>query len=98
MKATVEQTAQPDQRRLVGLRLHPEAAEVPPITESEFETLREDIDTRGVLAPIEITEEGVVLDGRARLRAARELGHETIAVTVVGTPDEVEHILRAALH
>jgi hypothetical protein len=40
----------------------------------------------------------VVLDGRARLRACRELGHELVAVDVVAPPNELEHILRAALH
>jgi ParB-like chromosome segregation protein Spo0J len=45
-----------------------------------------------------VTAAGVVLDGRARLRAARELGHEEIPVRVAAPNDELEYILRAALH
>ena len=84
-------------RRVAELRPHPQAAEVPPLTEAEFEALRADIDAEGLLVPIEINPAGVVLDGRARLRAARELGHETIAVRVLEPASELEHIVRAAL-
>ena len=84
-------------RPVVELQPHPKAAEVPPLSEGDYRALREDIDSRGVLAPIEVTAGGVVLDGRARLRAARELGHETVEVKVVTPRDEREHILRAAL-
>jgi N6-adenosine-specific RNA methylase IME4 len=61
-------------------------------------TLRADISARGLLVPIKVTAAGVVLDGRARLRACRELGHELISVHVVAPDDEFEYILRAALH
>jgi N6-adenosine-specific RNA methylase IME4 len=93
-----EEGTQPGQLPLAGLRPHMQAAEVPPLPEAEHETLRKDIETRGVLTPIEISPDGLVLDGRARLRAARELGHEVIGVKVVTPQDELEHILRAALH
>lgn len=87
-----------ERRQLSQLRPHPRADEVPPLGEDEYGALRADITARGVLAPIETTAAGIVLDGRARLRAARELGHETITVRVVTPEDELEHILRAALH
>jgi ParB-like chromosome segregation protein Spo0J len=86
-----------EQRPVAELQPHPHAAEVPPLGENECEALRADVDARGVLAPIEVTAGGVVLDGRARLRAARELGHETVEVKVVTPRNELEHILRAAL-
>jgi hypothetical protein len=43
-----------EQRRLAELRPHPQAAEVPPLTEAEYETLRADIAAQGVLIPIEV--------------------------------------------
>ncbi len=92
------ETGRPEPRPVAELRPHPQAAEVPPLSEGDYRALREDIDSRGVLAPIEVTAGGVVLDGRARLRAARELGHEKIIVDLVTPEDELEYILRAALH
>jgi len=87
-----------EQRPVAELQPHPQAAEVPPLSEGDYRALREDINSRGVLVPIEVTKGGVVLDGRARLRAARELGHEMITVRVVTPENELEHILRAALN
>jgi N6-adenosine-specific RNA methylase IME4 len=46
---------------------------------------------------VEITDQDVVLDGHARLRAARELGIADLAVQILRPPDELEHIVRAAL-
>jgi N6-adenosine-specific RNA methylase IME4/ParB-like chromosome segregation protein Spo0J len=86
-----------EQRPVAELQPHPQAAEVPPLGENEYEALRADIAARGLRTAIEVTAAGVVLDGRARLRACRELGHELIAVHVVGPDNELEHIFRAAL-
>jgi len=76
---------------------HPEADRIPVMAEPEFEAFRADVAERGLLEPIEITAEGIVLDGRQRLRAARELGLENIPVRVLSVEDELEHMLRAAL-
>jgi ParB-like chromosome segregation protein Spo0J len=86
------------QRSVAELEPHAEAAEVPPLPERDYEALRADTAARGLSTAIEVTAAGVVLDGRARLRACRELGHELIAVDVVAPDDELEHILRVALH
>ena len=91
------ETGRPEPRPVAELQPHSQAAEVPPLSEGDYRALREDIDARGLLAPIEVTAGGVVLDGRARLRAARELGHETVEVMVVTPRNELEYILRAAL-
>ncbi|CAN7370137.1 DNA methyltransferase [Knoellia sp. LjRoot47] len=45
-----------------------------PLSDREYQALLDDIRERGVLVPVEITEDGEVLDGTERLRAARELG------------------------
>src|SRR5205814_1825956 len=98
VSAVEQKAARFERRRLDELAPHPQAAEVPVLGESEYEALRADIDARGLLVPIEVTTAGVVLDGRARLRAARELGLVAITVSVVFPDDELEHILRAALN
>ena len=59
--------------------------------ERSFRAFRADIERRGLLVPLEITTEQVVLDGVARLRAARELGLDTVQVWVVAPDDEVEY-------
>jgi ParB-like chromosome segregation protein Spo0J len=82
---------------VAALQPHAQAAEVPTLSEADYRTLRDDIRVRGLLTPIEVTASGTVLDGRARLRAARELGHEAVEVSVMAPHDELEHILRAAL-
>jgi N6-adenosine-specific RNA methylase IME4 len=63
----------------------------------QFRALVEDIAARGVLSPLDIDAEGVVLDGRQRLRAARELGLEELQVREVSTADPVRYLLLAAL-
>lgn len=97
MSAVKPKAGSLERRSVAELQPHPQGGEVPPLGEADFKTLRADITARGLLAPIDVTAEGLVLDGRARLRAARELGHETIEVSVVTPADELEHILRAAL-
>jgi ParB-like chromosome segregation protein Spo0J len=64
----------------------------------EYAAFRADIAERGILVPLEITAEGVVLDGRHRLEAATELGMELVPVRVVAPQDAHEYVLLAALH
>lgn len=47
---------------------------LPPLTSAEYEALKADIAERGVVVPIEVDEDGVILDGAHRDRAAHELG------------------------
>ncbi|MDX6413667.1 MAG: hypothetical protein QOH23_1077, partial [Gaiellaceae bacterium] len=63
----------------------------------EYAAFLADIAERGILVPLEISEEGKVLDGRHRLQAARELGIDTVPVRIVAPADEHEHVLLAAL-
>ena len=84
-------------RALSELRLHPDAALVPEMPESEYGTFCLDLEARGLQVPLDVTEAGVVLDGRARLRAAKDLGWKQIEVRVVAPTDEVEFMLLAAI-
>jgi ParB-like chromosome segregation protein Spo0J len=69
-------------RRLDELKSHPRQDELfSNLNEAEFEKLKQSVDG-GLNVPIEITTDNVVIDGHQRLRAARELGWETIDVWV----------------
>jgi N6-adenosine-specific RNA methylase IME4 len=67
------------------------------MTKAEFEGFSADIHQRGLLVPLEVTNSGIVLDGRHRLRAAVELGLETVPIRLVSATDEHEYVLLAAL-
>ena len=87
-----------DGRPTSDLQPHPQAARVPAMVADEYQAFLLDIAVRGLQAPLEITPAGIVLDGHQRLRAAIELGLETVPVVVVPhTVDEVEYMLLAAL-
>jgi len=55
--------------------------QLPPLSEPEFRSLKEDIRGRGVLVPIEFDEDGQLLDGGHRLRACKELADEGIKIS-----------------
>lgn len=50
---------------------------VPPVSSSEFESLKQSIKENGLYLPIVVNADGVVLDGHHRFRACKELGVET---------------------
>lgn len=80
------------------LKPHPVAHLVPDMRPGEWKDFCSDIASRGIKVPLEVLD-GAVLDGRHRLRAALELGIET--VPVVPAPlngDTAEtYILKAAV-
>jgi N6-adenosine-specific RNA methylase IME4 len=84
-------------RAVTGLREHPAAPLVPTMTLPEYEAFKADLAANGIQQPLEISEEGVVLDGRHRLQAARELGLERVPVRIVETTHPAEYMLRSAL-
>lgn len=61
---------------------------LPPITHEEYEQLREDIRLHGVLVPIFVDEQGRVIDGNNRLRAAQEVGRDCPVVVLTGLSEE----------
>jgi N6-adenosine-specific RNA methylase IME4 len=79
------------------LKPHPQAGRVPAMPAAEYAAFRADIEGRGLQVPLEITESGIVLDGRQRLRAALELGLDRVEVRIVAPGDELDHMLRAAI-
>jgi N6-adenosine-specific RNA methylase IME4 len=89
--------SKPTLRRVDALSPHPEADRIPVMPESEYAALRSDIELRGIQVPIEVTPTEVVLDGRQRLRAARELGQAQVPVRAVAADDELDYMFRAAI-
>lgn len=86
-----------EQRPTRTLRLHEQAQLVPSMSPSEFAAFLADVAANGIEQPLAITADAVVLDGRHRLHAARELGLERVPVRVVAPPDPVGFMLRSAL-
>jgi N6-adenosine-specific RNA methylase IME4 len=66
-------------RRVDGITEHPEAALVPEMRPDEYANLLADVRVRGVVVPLEVLGD-VVLDGRHRLRAARDAGLSEVPV------------------
>lgn len=58
----------------LGVPVHSAAAELPLIVGDDFDRLVEDIRSHGVIHPITLDAQGVLLDGRNRLRAAIAAG------------------------
>jgi N6-adenosine-specific RNA methylase IME4 len=70
---------------------------VPALDAQEYRALCADIKRRGILVPLDVTRAGVLLDGRARLEAARELGLDDVPVREVAPDDETEYLVLAAI-
>lgn len=79
------------------LRLHVQAGLVPSMCAAETGALRVDVARRGIVTPLAITKDGVVLDGRHRLQIALELELESVPARLVAPDDEVDFMLSAAL-
>lgn len=47
---------------------------IPPLSESEFESLKQSIKEQGLHIPVIVNQQGIVLDGHHRFRACKELG------------------------
>lgn len=70
-----------------ALRLHPDAERVPLAEAHDLDALRKSLRDNGQQDPIDVTSEGVILDGRTRWTLLRELDAETVQVRVVDMPD-----------
>jgi N6-adenosine-specific RNA methylase IME4/ParB-like chromosome segregation protein Spo0J len=88
------------ERRLYApsqLRAHADAALVPQLAGPQLEALVADVGRRGVQVELDVTPDGMVLDGRARLQAALTLGLDQVPTRIVAPEDQREYILLAAL-
>jgi ParB-like chromosome segregation protein Spo0J len=68
--------------KLKELTIHKLASVTPPMSHSDFQAFKLDIDTNGQLEPVKVYR-GAVIDGRHRYKALSELGKDTIKVTLL---------------
>jgi ParB-like chromosome segregation protein Spo0J len=74
---------------------------LPPLSDDEFASLKADIRAHGVLVPIELDSDGVILDGHHRIRAWTELKAEGVRLpdyprivrAGLSEDDKVAHVL-----
>jgi ParB-like chromosome segregation protein Spo0J len=81
------------------LRPHPASLKVPEMRDDEWKPFLESVRTSGVQDPLTVQKGGRVLDGRHRLKAARESGQETVPARVVdlGPDEQTALVYRTAL-
>lgn len=79
------------------LRLHQDHALIPCLSAAEYASLRRSVSEQEVLCPLDVTPEGVVLDGRARLKVATQLGLERVPARVVSPADNVAYMVGVAI-
>ena len=77
--------------------IHPVALILPPMSDEEFKEFKEDLTGNGLLEPIVIFED-MVLDGRNRYNACKELGIDIYAVKWQGGMDPVEYVVSKNIH
>jgi len=88
-------------RRLISeLKSHPHQYLIPPMSEEDYHNLLEDIKRNGILQPIDITYNNVILDGHHRVKAAKELGIKEIEVRIPELlyVDEDEYLISVAMN
>jgi len=86
-------------RRIDSLRLHPDAERVPVPDAADLARLQASLQENGQEDPIDVTADGVILDGRTRWTVLQRLGARTITVRVVDLPerDQTAYIIDRAL-
>jgi len=88
-------------KRLISeLKLHPHQYLIPPMSEEDYHNLVEDIKRNGILQPIDITYNNVILDGHHRVKAAKELGIKEVEVRIPELlyVDEDEYLISVAMN
>jgi ParB-like chromosome segregation protein Spo0J len=77
------QRAGVEQRSVETLRLHPRANEIPEMDGDQFAELLADIGRVGVTEPVQILDDGTIVDGRHRWLAAKEAGLREVPCVVL---------------
>ncbi|MEM4099012.1 MAG: MT-A70 family methyltransferase, partial [Candidatus Micrarchaeaceae archaeon] len=90
----------PKKELVSELKPHPHQGLVPRMTNEEYNALLKDIKLNGILQPIDITPERVILDGHHRVKAAKELGIKEVEVRIpeLGSMSEDEYLVSVALN
>lgn len=69
---------------------------IPGLTDEEYALLLESVRAQGVTEPLTVTPAGEVVDGQARLRAARQAGVHAVPTRVLEAPGEADYALWTA--
>ena len=87
-------------RKISELKPHPHQELVPPMSLEDYHNLLEDIRRNGILQPIDITYNNVILDGHHRVKAAKELGIKEVEVRIPELlyVDEDEYLISVAMN
>jgi N6-adenosine-specific RNA methylase IME4 len=94
------ETAVRTRRKISELKSHPHQELIPPMSLEDYHNLIEDIKRNGILQPIDITYNNVILDGHHRVKAARELGIKEVEVRIPELlyVDEDEYLISVAMN
>lgn len=78
--------------------MQPKYQLLPPLSAEEYERLKADIQLRGIMVPVEIDEDGNILDGHNRAQIAGELGIKYPTVTRRGLPEHEKRLHAVTLN
>lgn len=84
-----------------SLKDHPERGLLPDLPPDDYERLKAELADEGILIPLIVTDEDVILDGHHRRRAAVELGLDTVPITRLpglSKDEEIERLLKLNTH
>lgn len=70
------------------MKAHPIADELPMLSKADYQDLVDDIKERGLLFPIVVDENDLIIDGRHRFRACEEAGVKVRKVRFIGSDEE----------
>lgn len=71
---------------------------LPPLSPDDYERLKADIAERGIMVPVEVDEDGEILDGHHRLQIARELDIDCPRVVRPGMAEHEKRLHAVALN
>jgi len=94
------ETAVRTRRKISELKSHPHQELIPPMSLEDYQNLLDDIKRNGILQPIDVTYNNVILDGHHRVKAARELGIKEVEVRIPELlyVDEDEYLISVAMN
>lgn len=86
-------------RAIDSLQLHPDSERVPMATAGDLATLRASLEENGQQDPIDVTPDGLILDGRTRWTLLRDIGARSVQVREIDIPDrdQTHYIVDRAL-
>ena len=81
------------------LKLHPLAYLIPDMRPDEWQEFYRDVASRGIKTPLEVLADGTVIDGRHRLKAAKQLAMKEVPImdALLGSDNPEVYMMKAAV-